>query len=57
LQNVVLRVLEDLNVPIAFGLRSGHVTRENITLPFGVESELTVQGTAAELAILEPSVS
>lgn len=57
LQNVVSRVLEDLDIPIAFGLRSGHVTRENITLPFGVESELTVQGPDAELAILEPSVS
>ena len=28
--------------PIAIGLRSGHVSRENVTLTFGVEAELTL---------------
>ena len=35
LQEVVQRVLGDLDVPIAYGLKSGHVSRGNITLPFG----------------------
>jgi muramoyltetrapeptide carboxypeptidase len=42
-------------VPIAIGLRSGHVSRENVTLTFGVEAELAV-GDTARLHILEPAV-
>jgi muramoyltetrapeptide carboxypeptidase len=42
LQQVVLRVLGDLRVPIAFGLRSGHVSCGNFTLPFGVPAKLKV---------------
>lgn len=57
LEEIVLRVLGSLNVPIAFGLRSGHVSKSNITLPFGVSSELKVQGKEAQLTILEPAVS
>src|SRR5208283_2254511 len=33
LEEVVLRIVEDLRIPVAFGLRSGHVSRANITLP------------------------
>ncbi len=39
LQEVVLRVLGDLGVPIAYGLKSGHVSRRNFTLPFGVTTQ------------------
>jgi muramoyltetrapeptide carboxypeptidase len=42
LQQVVMRILGDLGVPIAFGLKSGHVSRDGITLPFGVTAKLTV---------------
>ena len=31
---------EDFDGPIAIGLRSGHVSHENVTLTFGVEAEL-----------------
>jgi muramoyltetrapeptide carboxypeptidase len=41
LQDVVQRVLGDLGVPIAYGLKSGHVTGSNITLPFGVTAQFT----------------
>jgi muramoyltetrapeptide carboxypeptidase len=41
---------------MAIGLRSGHVSRENVTLTFGVEAELTV-GDIASLRILEPAVA
>jgi muramoyltetrapeptide carboxypeptidase len=53
LQEVVLRVVGDLGVPVAFGLRSGHVTRGNITLPFGVQAALKVTASGVELKILE----
>ena len=56
LQEVVTRVVRDLGVPVAYGLRSGHVTRANITLPLGVRAKLTVD-EAARLDILEPAVS
>jgi muramoyltetrapeptide carboxypeptidase len=56
LQQVITRVVGDLGVPVAFGLRSGHVTRANITLPLGVRARLTVDKTV-RLDILEPAVS
>ena len=56
LQEVITRVVGDLGVPAAFGLRSGHVTRANITLPLGVRAKLTVD-QGARLDILETAVS
>ncbi len=41
LQDVLTRVLEDFAGPVAYGLRSGHVTRANVTLPIGVCATLT----------------
>lgn len=55
LQEVILRVLEPYNVPIVYGLKSGHVTSGNITLPIGVQAELEAEGANASLKILEPS--
>ena len=52
LEEVILRIVEDLRIPVAFGLRSGHVSRANITLPIGVRARLTVDD-AVELRILE----
>ncbi len=56
LQEAIMRVVGDLGVPVAFGLRSGHVTRANITLPLGVHAKLTVEDTP-RLEILEAAVS
>jgi muramoyltetrapeptide carboxypeptidase len=47
LQQVVMRILGDLRIPIAFGLKSGHVSRDSIALPFGVQAKLTVGKTIA----------
>jgi len=55
LQQVILRLLEQYNVPIIYGLKSGHVFRSNITLPIGVQAELKAQGPVPELRVLEPS--
>jgi muramoyltetrapeptide carboxypeptidase len=52
LEEVVRRVVRDLGIPVAFGLRSGHVSRANITLPIGVRAHLAV-GSGVELTILE----
>ncbi len=53
LEEVVLRVVSDLNVPVAFGLRSGHVSRQNVTLPIGVRAALKVESREVSLKILE----
>lgn len=52
LEEVIMRVVGDLKIPVAFGLRSGHVSRANITLPIGVRARLEV-GDSVELRILE----
>jgi muramoyltetrapeptide carboxypeptidase len=57
LEEVVLRVVGELGVPVAFGLRSGHVTAGNITLPVGVRAGLTVRGSRVSLKILEGAVT
>jgi len=53
LQQVIMRVLEPYNVPIVYGLKSGHVSSGNITLPIGVQAELKAEGTEVQLRILE----
>jgi hypothetical protein len=40
LDEVILRVFDHFQGPIAIGLRSGHVSGPNVTLTFGVEAEL-----------------
>jgi len=57
LEEVVLRVIGDLGVPIAWGLRSGHVTGGNVTLPFGVRAALLAEKNEVSLKILEPAAT
>ncbi len=57
LEEVVLRILGDLGVPVAYGLRSGHVSRQNITLPFGIQAALTVKREGVNLGILESATA
>jgi len=56
LPEVVTRIVGDLGVPVAYGVRSGHVTAGNITLPFGVRAQLLVSGGQVRLKILESAV-
>jgi muramoyltetrapeptide carboxypeptidase len=57
LQEVILRIVGDLGIPVAFGVKSGHVTSGNITLPLGAQASLSVRGGNARLRILESAVS
>jgi muramoyltetrapeptide carboxypeptidase len=57
LQQVITRIVGDLRVPVAFGVKSGHVTSGNITLPFGVRSRLLVRNGQVALTILESAVT
>ena len=55
LEAVILRVLDWFDGPIAIGLRSGHVSRSNVTLPLGIEAELNLEEEPV-LEYLEPAV-
>jgi muramoyltetrapeptide carboxypeptidase len=56
LEDVILQAFSDTDIPIAIGLRSGHVSHQNVTLTFGVRAEL--QATPApELHLLQPAVA
>jgi muramoyltetrapeptide carboxypeptidase len=55
LEDTILSALDGLDIPVAIGLRSGHVSRQNVTLIFGVEAELRA-GDEAQLTLLEPAV-
>lgn len=55
LRQVIMRVLAPYSVPVAFGLKSGHVTGGNATLPIGVEAELSAENSVVNLRILEPA--
>ncbi len=54
LEEAILGALEGFAGPIAMGLRSGHVSRANVTLRFGAEAEL-VAGDDARLDLLKPA--
>jgi muramoyltetrapeptide carboxypeptidase len=55
LEEVVMRVVGTLGIPVAYGLRSGHVSQQNITLPLGVRVALNVGMDSVALEILEPA--
>jgi muramoyltetrapeptide carboxypeptidase len=57
LQQVILRLLEPFNVPIAMGLRSGHVSGGNVTLPLGIDAELCLESDQPLLHSLERAVT
>ena len=53
LQEVIMRIVGDLGIPVAYGLRSGHVSRSNITLPIGVRARLEVNSSSVSLTVTE----
>ncbi len=56
LEDVVMEALDGLDVPVAFGLPSGHTTGMNTTLPFGVRARLSCD-PLPRLETLEASLS
>ena len=50
IDEAIINALDGFEGPIAIGLRSGHVSRQNVTLTFGVEAELAA-GEETRLAI------
>ncbi len=56
LEEAILSALDGFAGPIAMGLRSGHVSRANVTLRLGAEAEL-VAGDQTRLELFKPSGS
>ena len=56
LDQVLLHAFRHDSFPIALGMRSGHVSRSNVTLTFGVPARLQASVDRAELHLLEPAV-
>jgi muramoyltetrapeptide carboxypeptidase len=57
LEEVLLEALAGLEVPVAFGLPSGHTTHPNVTLPLGVAVRLRCGASEARLEVDEVAVS
>jgi muramoyltetrapeptide carboxypeptidase len=55
LEQAILSALAGFDGPIAIGLRSGHVSRQNVTLTFGVQAELSTV-SEPNLQLLEAAV-
>ena len=55
LDRAILNALDGFEGPIAIGLRSGHVSRQNVTLTFGVQAQL-IAGEQTELYLVEAAV-
>lgn len=55
LEDTILSALSGLDVPISIGLRSGHVSRQNVTLVFGIEAEL-LASDELKLNLFEPAI-
>lgn len=56
LDETLLDALEGFDIPVAFGLASGHASRPNVTLPLGVRARLDSGAGEARLEVLEAPV-
>ncbi|HZQ95652.1 MAG TPA: LD-carboxypeptidase [Candidatus Sulfotelmatobacter sp.] len=57
LPEVITRIVGELGIPVAYGLKSGHVTSNNITLPLGVRAKLQAEKQNVSLRVLESAVT
>lgn len=54
-EDVIAGLLADLDVPILYGFPTGHSSKPNAIVPFGVQAELSL-GVDAAFRLLEPAV-
>ena len=55
LQEVLLDLLGEFTFPILYGFPTGHASRPNVIVPFGVRARLDL-GVSANFDLLEPAV-
>ncbi len=56
LEDAILHAFREEDIPIVIGLRSGHVSRQNVTLTFGAQAELRAT-SEPQLRLLQPAVA
>src|SRR6185436_9839249 len=56
LEEVVMDVLADTAFPVLYGFPTGHTSRANLMVPFGVRARLAL-GASSVFELLEPAVS
>ena len=56
LEEVILDVLEATTFPILYGFSTGHTSRANIVVPFGIHAKLSL-GSVSRFELLESAVS
>jgi muramoyltetrapeptide carboxypeptidase len=56
LEDVMLDILSDIGCPILFGFPTGHTSRPNAIVPFGVRARLQL-GSVNAFELLEPAVA
>lgn len=53
--DVIGDALEDLKVPVLFGFPTGHTSKPNVIVPFGINARLSIENTLS-FELLEPAV-
>jgi muramoyltetrapeptide carboxypeptidase len=56
LEEVILDVLKGTTFPILYGFSTGHTSRANIVVPFGIRAKLSL-GSVSRFELLESAVS
>jgi muramoyltetrapeptide carboxypeptidase len=57
LQEVLSEVLREFEFPILCGFPTGHTSRPNVIVPFGVRARLDLSSSEPLFELLEPAVS
>jgi muramoyltetrapeptide carboxypeptidase len=56
LEDVLLDLLGDYRFPILYGFPTGHTSRPNVMVPFGVRARLDLTSNISSFELLEPAV-
>jgi muramoyltetrapeptide carboxypeptidase len=56
LQEVLLDLLKEFKFPILYGFSTGHTSRPNVIVPFGVRARLALTSSAPTFELLESAV-
>jgi muramoyltetrapeptide carboxypeptidase len=56
LEDVLMDLLQEFNVPVLFGFPTGHTLKPNVIVPFGVRARLSLDAHPV-FELLEPAVS
>ena len=57
LQEVLVDLLSEFTFPILYGFPTGHTSRPNVIVPFGVRARLDLSSSTSVFELLEPAVS